>query len=780
MQQIELHGAINNYLSDKTLNLQIILNKMQSILQKIFLVSWTRLLGVMAAVLTSSSLALADPLEGVHFEYAKRCLSGIQHLDPPSNEFEDMGHITCHSSWNNENYTGSQSNGLIPPPLSLYPARLAAFYPFPEKNPPISIGSVRYLPDGFSDDPSTQWLKFYLNGYRRGWYMNITQIRAWAKVKVPAVKTLKIPMIQVDIKLGDTVSGSWEYGHTSIAEFVIPKGETESKYCDLVDRSTLTYADLLSAPYGPDGPTSNWINVWMPLSITTSRDENQPLLVGEHAYFHLYHYSNCPTLTPKWAGGDVSKIYPKLKFTWRAFDQDGATIAGPSGLGQSEWPEDTARAITSKPGMYTIVCTVTLENGQAIDVTTTRKVVLAAIAVDANRDGEITFDDKDKTMAEKPFRFWINNDDDDYGDGNDTGGTFDRIPAVNFDHQNNAIDFIRDLEDFTRISLDLPYIYWDRIKTGEIQVGLRWSDTTGENPAINIFWQADQSGGQIPYFASIGEALNQAGASATAAQKVPMISGNGASYFPKSFLDRLPINSGPIHLLFEGVSKGKGRLDLVFRVNGQDVVCNGPWISLMDVAQFYTRGRASLTATQISDPWTTPTPPTITSIPDNIPEFVAEPNETEQCIIHVHGWRMTELESKSWSETTFKRLWQLGYKGRFATFRWATFSDDTHPPIGGYDFPSKLTYNRSEYRSWLCGRALAQFVNGLPYQGHRYLVAHSMGNVIAGKALQEGMKVDRYAMCNAAMAAMSYDGNITNFPLSLRFITPDTDSDPAT
>jgi hypothetical protein len=395
------------------------------------------------------------------------------------------------------------------------------------------------------------------------------------------------------------------------------------------------------------------------------------------------------------------------------------------------------------------------------------------VAVDADRDGEITFDGKDKTTAEKPFRFWINDDDDTYGDGNDTGGTLDRIPAVTPDHQNSFIDFIRDLEDFSRISFKLPDSFWDKIKAGEIQVGLKWSDTSEGNPAVNIFRQADQSGGQVKYFVDESEAFNQAATFANAAQKVMTVSGSGTTYFPQSFIDRLPAASAPTYLLFEGAAKGKGKLNLVLKVNGQEVVCDGPWIKLMDVRQFYTRGRTSLTATQISDAWDSPNPPAITSVPDNTPEFVPDPNETEQCIIHVHGWRMTEGDSRNWSEMTFKRLWQLHYKGRFATFRWATFSDDTHPNT------SKLTYNRSEYRSWLCSSALAQFVNGLPYDGSRYLIAHSMGNVISGKALQDGMKVNRYVMCNAAMAAMSYDGTITNLPLSLNN-TPDTDSNPVT
>ncbi|MES2477089.1 MAG: hypothetical protein V4640_14990 [Verrucomicrobiota bacterium] len=70
-----------------------------------------------------------------------------------------------------------------------------------------------------------------------------------------------------------------------------------------------------------------------------------------------------------------------------------------------------------------------------------------------------------------------------------------------------------------------------------------------------------------------------------------------------------------------------------------------------------------------------------------------------------------------------------------------------------------FTYNPSEYRAWLCGPALAHFVNQLPNVGRRQLFAHSMGNVITGAALRAGMIIDRYALCNAAMSAMAYDDN---------------------
>ncbi|MFA7344692.1 MAG: hypothetical protein WC003_10335 [Terrimicrobiaceae bacterium] len=49
------------------------------------------------------------------------------------------------------------------------------------------------------------------------------------------------------------------------------------------------------------------------------------------------------------------------------------------------------------------------------------------------------------------------------------------------------------------------------------------------------------------------------------------------------------------------------------------------------------------------------------------------------------------------------------------------------------------TYNASECRAWKCGESLMQFVNNLPTGYTRNVVAHSMGNVVAGSALKKGM-----------------------------------------
>jgi hypothetical protein len=119
----------------------------------------------------------------------------------------------------------------------------------------------------------------------------------------------------------------------------------------------------------------------------------------------------------------------------------------------------------------------------------------------------------------------------------------------------------------------------------------------------------------------------------------------------------------------------------------------------------------------------------------------------------VHGWRMPANEALGWGDTMFKRLWHRGYKGRFATFRWPTFTGS----------PVSAKYNESEYRAWKSGRALKQFVDGLPYANAKNICAHSMGNIVVGSAIKQGMKINNYILMQAAVPSGAYNVNQANF-----------------
>jgi hypothetical protein len=235
-----------------------------------------------------------------------------------------------------------------------------------------------------------------------------------------------------------------------------------------------------------------------------------------------------------------------------------------------------------------------------------------------------------------------------------------------------------------------------------------------------------------------------------------------------------------VNLLMEGVSVGVGKLTFMIKVGTHE--SEGPSIDLklLNVRQLYERGKITLDAPAIPDPWDNPNPPALTWVwdPWNWQPDI-DPNADKKTIAYVHGWRMTYDEYLQWADTTFKRLWQLGYKGRFYTFRWPTYHGENNGPNPADLYkPGGTTFNPSEYRAWLSGPALANFVNSLPNTDNRYLISHSLGAAVCGPALRSGMQVSRYAMCNAAVAAIAYDSSLQ--PDDPAYQTPDTDADEGT
>lgn len=96
-------------------------------------------------------------------------------------------------------------------------------------------------------------------------------------------------------------------------------------------------------------------------------------------------------------------------------------------------------------------------------------------------------------------------------------------------------------------------------------------------------------------------------------------------------------------------------------------------------------------------------------------------------------------------------------------------------PVGEVPY----TYNASEYRAWKSGESLMQFVNNLPEGYARNVVAHSMGNVVAGSAMKKGMSITNYALLNGAISAGCFDDRST-LDQGWGYTTPFYDTDPAT
>lgn len=198
------------------------------------------------------------------------------------------------------------------------------------------------------------------------------------------------------------------------------------------------------------------------------------------------------------------------------------------------------------------------------------------------------------------------------------------------------------------------------------------------------------------------------------------------------------------------------------------------WIDLKNIKSMYERAKATADGGDtLPFPYNyvgTATEPNSTmswTLDANGYSFEPASDEKPTYIVFVHGWNQTYERSTMYAETMFKRLWHRGYKGRFVSFRWPTFVGNT-------------TYNDSEYRAWNCGVSLKQYLATLPSNYTVDLVAHSMGNIVAGSALEKGAAVANYALLNAAVPAICYDTSGTVVQTQWGYVTPNDDPDPQT
>jgi probable HAF family extracellular repeat protein len=420
-------------------------------------------------------------------------------------------------------------------------------------------------------------------------------------------------------------------------------------------------------------------------------------------------------------------------------------------------------------------------------------LVPAELIVDGNRDGELSFEDgdihnRDVTSANRPYRFWLNDDDDTeltVIEGGDSGGPTesDKVPATRRDCDQHKIVSKRNLEDFSRLWINLTGIA-DRVAAGDFEVGLRWTKVTpGTAPAINVYTSADQDGSDsylksdTAAQAQIAGAFNEAVIDKFNAQTADS---SRTFVFKPEFWTNLSKDNPLKCLLFEGAGEGKGKLEIVLiDRNHNQSTGGGAWLDVKNVKKMYQRVDSAT-----SNPWA----------PD---QFEPDSNEPKKdAIIFVHGWRMSPDSAGNFSETMFKRLWHRGFKGRFVAFHWDTWWHDSFGWVqfdGGFIDAYLAHYNESEYIAWHSGGALKNFVNSLDCQ-NKNIVAHSMGNIVAGEALREGMAIRNYALLNAAVPSACYDEDEGRIRQTTQYVqdagplhftmwdrvTPDDDSDSAT
>ena len=428
----------------------------------------------------------------------------------------------------------------------------------------------------------------------------------------------------------------------------------------------------------------------------------------------------------------------------------------------------------------------------------------ANLAVDYNRDGKVSFGPEDRTTVEKPFVFWINDDWDvvepivgekDFSDIPFSGRTpselsqpviLESIQTVkesffqvadykeedeardeiqtpsNSDSSKPGISCRRDLEDFVRLWVTAG-IDEDSTKDGqklEFRIHLEArEDGSNGTPAINLFLAQDPEGGNDHLFDE-QTALQQI-TKKWGAEFDRLSCGESSKALPIEPGEKNLTNNW--HLLIEGAATGEGLLTVETVQAGNVIAQSAPiHIKFMKVSEMYDQFSAGHT-----EDWgvnlgiaehVQPKPVVHT---ESSMELSKEELSVRPCILFVHGWRMTIAQKNYFTNTMFKRLWHLGYKGSFATFYWPTFY--TSSPEAYSDW---LNFDASEERAWNSGEHLAGVVKTLSarHAGKLILYAHSMGNIVCGQALRTLGRYDKsvqsYVAAQAAIVAQAWDNSI--------------------
>ncbi len=411
---------------------------------------------------------------------------------------------------------------------------------------------------------------------------------------------------------------------------------------------------------------------------------------------------------------------------------------------------------------------------------------LPELGVDANRDGRIrlaTDDSTDVTTGDTPFRFWLNEGVDESGaEGEQTKepGSFGTV----HDYQGDRISLRRDLEDWAAVRLSIPAA----LVSPRMLLPLT-------DPASGLVARLEWNAGASPATGTVRPTVRFVAAArpgkeylrdaVVAAQQIEgdqgkvigQVSAEGACAIPAGLWQAQADGRLEANLLLEGAAPGQGELTLALYHNTQRLsAAGGLHVQIRRLQDMYEHWTANADDTDVRGvPISTeplhplgPNPaPFEFSVRDPGLSLPSDP-EGNEYILFVHGWRMKPWERRAFAETAAKRLYQLGYRGKFGFFSWPT--EWVNLDVWYAAIVNALAdpdhYDRAEVVARTAGHGpLARLLLNLRGKygaSHVHVFAHSMGNVVVSEALRSlpgnDPVVAQYVACQSAEVASAYEG----------------------
>ncbi len=361
------------------------------------------------------------------------------------------------------------------------------------------------------------------------------------------------------------------------------------------------------------------------------------------------------------------------------------------------------------------------------------------IAVDNNRDGNITFDGADQTSVANPYRFWINDSQEHDDDETSEGAADDQIPGSSSpNYEMSRINGDSDFVNFFPVVLNLsnalqllpPSAGFEyHLVQNDDAVKFVYTDLTLADP---FNYQTNSAGmygfGSDSNYWSFG------------APTIQITTAPGVT-LNTNWLMQILNNGGNGIVLIEGCAATTKPLWLEIWRNGKLLGGTPLYLSISGVEQMFRHANFCYVNGIVTVPARTDAP--------------NEPPNNGKNLVFLTGYNVNQQQARGVESEMFKRFYWSGSKARFYGVTW----NGAESQVTMFGFTPN--YHTNVVNALDTASLFANFINNL--SGGTVIAAHSLGNMIVLSAISDyHIAPSKYFMIDAAVPMEAIQGSTPN------------------
>ena len=369
------------------------------------------------------------------------------------------------------------------------------------------------------------------------------------------------------------------------------------------------------------------------------------------------------------------------------------------------------------------------------------------IAVDNNRDGQITFDGSDQTSAANPYRFWINDTQEHGDDETSEGEADDQVPGIaynsvqqpvypNFSH--SRVQGRSDLVNFFPVALCLSNTLQLLPPSSGYEYHLYDADSGPLCGAVKFVYTSLTPTNTFDYLTDVTATAGYGVNSDEPVQEADTIRVNPDTALDTNWLAQVQNTGGMGIILLEGCAVTPHPLMLEIWRNGKLLGGTPLYLSISPVEQMFRHANFCYVNGVVTVPART--------------DAANEPANNDKNLVFLTGYNVNQQQARGVESEMFKRFYWSGSKARFYGVTWngAVSQGDVIPNIAA-NFQTNIV------NALLTAPHFASFLNTLP--GDTIVTAHSLGNIVVLSVISDyGVPIDRYFMIDSAVPIEAIDG----------------------